>query len=142
MNLRLLVPILATAIGYLSTPPSGPEPPACLRYEPDTIEIQGLLRRHVFPGRPNYESVKAGDEAESGFYLHLSKPICFTADSTDPVNETLPAVDFIQLNLDSVGYSRLRPFLGHVVRLRGRAYGAHTGHHHAPVVLWFDSGPL
>jgi len=60
---------------------------SCLTYEPDVVMLQGVLRRHTFPGVPNYESVKAGDEPETGFYLHLARPVCTTgASGDDPVN--------------------------------------------------------
>jgi hypothetical protein len=38
--------------------------PPCLKYEPEVVELKGKVKRVVFPGRPNYESVKAGDEPE------------------------------------------------------------------------------
>ena len=53
----------------LSRSPGHGTGPACLRYQPDTVAIAGLLTRKTFPGRPNYESVKEGDGPETGFYL-------------------------------------------------------------------------
>lgn len=40
----------------------------CISYAPDAV-VAGTLERHTFPGRPNYESIAKGDEAESGFYM-------------------------------------------------------------------------
>jgi hypothetical protein len=108
---------------------------ACLKYEPVVVELSGKLERHTYPGPPNYESVKNGDEAETGFYLVLSKPICMDAGEATGINGAQTNVTLVQLNLDSSGYDRLRPSLGKEVTVRGTLYAAHTGHHHAPVVL-------
>lgn len=114
----------------------------CLRYEPDTIVVRGVLRSHVFPGLPNYESIAGGDDPEEGFYLHLGNAVCFDGDSTSADAYPQQNVDLIQLNLDSIGFARLAPYLHRTIAVRGRAYAGHSGHHHAPVVLWFDKGPL
>ena len=36
----------------------------CLKYEPVTVSISGVVRRQEFPGPPNYEDVNAGDRPE------------------------------------------------------------------------------
>jgi Domain of unknown function (DUF4431) len=85
--------------------------------------------------------VAGGDEPETGFYLHLASPICFDGDPGNPDAYPQQDVRLVQLNLDSLGYA-LRPYLGKEIGVLGRAYAAHSGHHHAPVVLYFDRGPL
>jgi hypothetical protein len=109
----------------------------CLRYEPDTVAVTGTLARKTFPGRPNYESVAAGDEPETGFYLELAAPICTVAspDSSADNNGALQGVRLVQLVLDSAGYARLRPSVGRSITLRGTLFAALTGHHHAPLLL-------
>jgi hypothetical protein len=64
---------------------------ACLRYKPDTVAVAGVLTRKTFPGRPNYESVKEGDEPETAFYLEVGVPLCTIAspDSADDNNVSL-----------------------------------------------------
>lgn len=88
----------------------------------------------TFPGRPNYESIKRGDEAETGFYVSLKVPICTTADQSggQPVTHD---VRLVQLVLDAKGYARLRPMLNKQVAVDGHLFVAHTGHHHAPLLL-------
>jgi hypothetical protein len=106
----------------------------CFSYR-DTVAIRGVLRREIHPGRPNYESVASGDEAETGFYLHLPVPAC-TRDGTDDWMEArLDTVNRVQLVLDSVGYAALRPYLEDTVAVRGTIFSSHTGHHHAPLLL-------
>ena len=108
----------------------------CLRYWSDTVAITGILQRLVFPGRPNYESVAQGDEEEAGFYLRLTRPICTVGDSLSPDSYPIASADTVQLVLDSAGYARLRPLLGKQVTEKGTLFARHTGHHHAPLLLW------
>jgi len=105
----------------------------CLTYVPDTVSLKGTLRRHTFPGPPNYESIKDGDEPETGFYLHLGQPVCTIG--KDEVDVAARGVRFVQLVLDSTGYGGLRPLLGRQVTLRGTLFHAISGHHHAPLLL-------
>jgi hypothetical protein len=104
----------------------------CIRTDKDTVALTGKLERRTYPGRPNYESVKSGDEAETGFYLVLRTPACSLADTAAGAKKE---VRLVQLVLDQAGYQRLRPRLGTTVTLRGTVFGSHTGHHHAPLLL-------
>lgn len=107
----------------------------CLRYGP-IVELRGTLRRETHPGRPNYESIRDGDEAETGFYLHLTAPICTRASRPDVYDEqSVDSVRRVQLLLDSAGYARLRPNLTKQVTVSGVLSSALTGHHHAPLLL-------
>src|SRR4051812_46815684 len=44
-------------------------------YEPEQVTLSGVIRRQVFPGRPNYEDVSKGDEPEVYWILELSTPM-------------------------------------------------------------------
>jgi len=107
----------------------------CLSYGPEIVSVSGQLERHTFPGRPNYESVENGDEAETGFYLKLAHPVCTLGDAQSPDAYPQEGVTSIQLVLDQEGYEELRPLLGMQLNLRGKLFAAHTGHHHAPLLL-------
>jgi len=107
---------------------------ACVGYEPDTVALTGQLSQRTYPGRPNYESVARGDEAETGFYVTVETPICATR-HLDEVNAPTAGVRTVQLVLDQAGYSRLRPSIGRTVTVRGTLFHAHTGHHHAELLL-------
>ncbi len=107
----------------------------CLPHEPASVVLEGKLQRRTYAGPPNYESVAKGDRPETGFYLLLAKAICTAGDDlSDPQRN----VRLVQLVLNKEGYDRLRPYLRQPVRLRGTLFGAHTGHHHAPVLLQFE----
>lgn len=114
------------------------ETSACLSYD-DTVTVGGTLRREVHPGAPNFESVAAGDSAEAFFFLRLTHPVCargLAADSASPDRAPVDSVVVVQLLVDSLGYISLRPKLDSFVEVRGQLLSAHTGHHHAPLLLW------
>jgi hypothetical protein len=118
------------SLSLLVVPAAGAQ--SCINTYKDTVSLTGKLERRTYPGRPNYETVKAGDEPETHFYLVLAKPVCSVASEESDAQKD---VKLIQLVLDSVGYASLRPRLGENVTLRGTVFGAHTGHHHAPLLL-------
>jgi hypothetical protein len=126
--------------GQDSTLSTGAAP--CLRYEPDTVALTGTLSRRTEPGPLNYESVPAGDEPATYFYLDLARPV-WTIGAADPESANGAAtgaatgVRQVQLVLKQAGYDRLRPYLRRhqVVTLRGTLFAAITGHHHAPLLL-------
>lgn len=57
---------------------------ACFTYGP-TVAISGKLEQRTFPGLPNYEDVRKGDQPEKGFYLSLSTPVCTSGDASAAV---------------------------------------------------------
>ncbi|WP_371865279.1 DUF4431 domain-containing protein [Duganella aquatilis] len=105
-----------------------------MKYEPKTVAVIGKLHRETFPGRPNFESVANGDEAETGFYLSLESPIC-TVGGSGADQVSFESVRKIQLVLNEKQYAFLRPKLGTKVILQGQLFSAHTGHHHADVLM-------
>jgi Domain of unknown function (DUF4431) len=112
---------------------SKPDHP-CVAYEPDTVALVGRLERHTYPGPPNYESIANGDARETGYYLRPDEPLCATG-SQQSDWEPVAGVRLVQLVLDAAGYRDLRALLGQHVRLRGTLFHAHTGHHHATLLL-------
>ena len=101
------------------------------------IELSGRLSHRVFPGPPNYEDVQKGDLPESAYILNLIAPQCFSGDEflEDKVN--VSQVHLIVSGGDDRGlFASLRERIGQLVTVIGNeAFGAHTGHQHAPVLL-------
>jgi hypothetical protein len=94
------------------------------------ISASGDLTRPMFAGPPNYEDVRKGDAPEPSYILTLDSPFCVTGDESLDDGET---VDRIQL-LDDKGI--LRKMIGHSIEVKGAdPFGAHTGHHHAPLLM-------
>ena len=132
--MRTRVPVIFALLVITQSKIVVAEPIACLKYEPETVVVTGTLHRETFPGRPNYESVANGDEAETGFYLSLDSPIC-TVGGNGADRVPFDSVREIQLVLNEKQYAALRPRLGKKIDARGKLFSAHTGHHHAQVLM-------
>lgn len=94
-----------------------------------TVTVTGSLARPIFPGPPNYTDVRQGDTPEPAYILTLDDPFCvneeFLRDSA--------LVDTIQL-LDVP--ETARALIGRTVTVTGHdIFGAHTGHHRAPLLM-------
>ena len=117
-----------------------PSSPACLSYEPAVVKVTGTLTRKTFPGPPNYESVRMGDRAETYWFVELRSPVCVLEDKADPdLNPSQDQVREIQLVLESAMYKTYSGLIGRHVVTQGTLFGAHTGHHHTPVLLTVKS---
>ena len=75
------------------------------------VTLTGTLKRVVFPGPPNYESVEEGDEPEWG------------------------SNDQFQLIVRGDFYSKNQRYLNQQVSVTGEMFYAETGHHHTPVLI-------
>ena len=104
----------------------------------DHLSFQGTLSHQIFPGPPNFEDVRKGDAREAAYILTLDAPACAVGDEFLNASESF---DRIQLLPDEAGpaptLSRtLRRLIGKRVSVQGAsAFGAHTGHHHAPLLV-------
>ena len=95
--------------------------------------LTGVLRVQLFAGPPNYESIAQGDAEERAFILELPERLC--ASGGEFISATLP-VDRVHVSTtDRAILGVLNATVGKTVTVRGEAFGAHTGHHHAPLVL-------
>jgi hypothetical protein len=104
---------------------------ACYRYDSDSAALSGRVIRRVYPGRPNYESVKAGDEPDTVFVLQLLKPLC-TAASPDHDAHTVREV---QLYFSRDDAAAIRTLCGKSATFHGTLTGAVWGWHHLPVLF-------
>ena len=128
---------LLTIVAHVSG--SEPTKKAHVFYEPESTVLAGILTRETFPGRPNYESVKAGDEPETFWILNLSQPIdvAIKPGLKDELNEPEKAVHRLQLIVDyeKVVPKKLGFQAGKTVRVVGTLSHAITGHHHTDVLI-------
>ena len=108
----------------------------CLSYEPAVVTLSGTLVRKTFPGPPNYDSVKKGDRPETGWFLDLPKSECVNESKTEPdLNPKQSGIHEIQLVLQPEQFQHHKGMVGRKVLATGTLFGAHTGHHHTPVLL-------
>jgi hypothetical protein len=130
-------PALAVAALLIATMAKAHSPaPAATCFDLTTnskVTVSGLLTVQLFAGPPNYESIEKGDAEERALILELPTRQCAgdgefidVATSFDRVH--VSSSDPAILNL-------LKAAIGRNVVLRGEAFGSHTGHHRAPLVL-------
>ena len=101
-----------------------------------TATISGTLTVQSFPGPPNYESVANGDAEEKALILKLAKPTC--AEDGQSIDAS---TKFARVHVSShipALLDVLNAAVGRHVTVHGEAFGAETGHHHAPLVLFAD----
>ena len=111
----------------------------CLDIRADKpVTVSGRLGRQIFAGPPNYESVARGDAEEAAFILELPRRLC--ADDGGEFIGPGDTFDRVQIaaSTDAMG-KVLSAAIGKKITVRGSAFGAHTGHHHAPLVLFASS---
>lgn len=106
----------------------------CLSYEPATVSLNGIIKRHTFPGPPNYESVAKGDQPEQVWVLHLSRPICISAGSDFDTQSNVSDLQLVLVE-GQKQYDRYRSMLNKRVEVTGTLFQAQTGHHHTKVLL-------
>lgn len=114
---------------------SGASNSICLSYFSNQNILTGRLERKTYPGRPNFESVSKGDEPETGYYLILDRPVCTYGSQEDAMSSRLTNVSQVQLLLNDSTYTMLRPLITKRIKISGNLFSAHTGHHHAPLLL-------
>ena len=131
------LPLLAC---YLASATALAAKAACLDLkETNTFSFQGTLSYHIFAGPPNYEDVRKGDAPEATYILKLDAPICATGDEFLNPSDRFDKIQVYPADDGVAGrfLSRdLRRFVGKRVVVDGHsAFGAHTGHHHASLLL-------
>jgi len=127
---KLIITLCVVILALLSNSSVGSQ---CLEYEPSIVELTGTMKRVVFPGRPNYESVKGGDEPETHWLLYLDSAICVNGDPKDGFKQAETKIKSVQLLIGN--YDKYRHLLGQKVTVKGMLTHAFTAHHHTPVML-------
>lgn len=106
-------------------------------YEPDTSVITGKLRVEMFYGPPGYGENPEEDMKEETYLLWLDQPVKVFSNSPEQeeegFNTTKQEVDKIQLM--STHDIQFKSYEGKTIQVRGSFFGAHTGHHHAEVLM-------
>jgi hypothetical protein len=125
---------LGTLLLFLVLLPFDAAAQDCLQYEPAVVHLTGTISKKTFPGPPNYESIKGGDQRETYWVLHLARPVC-TKVSGD--NEAETGVTDVQLILTRKQYALYKKFAGRKdpLTIKGQLSHAMTGHHHTPVLM-------
>jgi len=111
----------------------------CVTLRSDTqLSLAGTLTYVVFPGPPNYESIENGDSPEPTYILAMRSQMCIEdgGQFADPANR----FDSVQLfTTDESLWVEIKKLEGKQVHVSGLGFAAHTGHHHAPLILKVES---
>jgi hypothetical protein len=111
---------------------------ACLDLAHDNaLTLEGTLAFQVFGGPPYNGSVSKGDTPEPAYILQLDNPVCATGDDFVDANEKVGQVQIFPGDSNATAlFKAMRRLVGRKVRVEGKsAFGAQTGHHHAPLML-------
>ena len=105
-------------------------------YEPSVVTLFGTVYVKTFPGRPNYQDIKTGDEPETPWVLDLKYPISVVPkEGKDPdgLNDFEENVKEIQIVMMSEYRFRFRNRKRY--KISGSLFHAISGHHHTPVLI-------
>ena len=131
MRTRLLMMTLLLLVG-LCTSTSGQK---CLGYGP-SVSLTGTLRSQVFPGPPNYESIKRGDRKETAIILTLVAPACTTGNDAQGIDVPETSIREMQLVITKdAHWKTVRRLMGKRAIVAGTLFHAHTGHHRTKVLI-------
>ncbi|HKR59365.1 MAG TPA: DUF4431 domain-containing protein [Pyrinomonadaceae bacterium] len=132
MRLTLLIAILLLVAGFYRSGNG-----QCLKYGPAVVTVAGTLRSQIFPGLPNYESIKRGDRKERAIIVTLAAPTCSTRNDS-PQGLDDPETDIREMQLvvtKSAHWKTVERRLGKRVVVTGTLFHAHTGHHRTKVLI-------
>jgi hypothetical protein len=105
----------------------------------NNLSFEGILNYRIFAGPPNYEDVRKGDAPEPTYILTLPEPICASGDEFVDQSDKFNEVQIFPESSDKAAQALsrdLRRLVGKRVVVEGTSpFGAHTGHHHAPLML-------
>jgi hypothetical protein len=121
-----MVRTLVAVIVVAAAPGMGVAAPACLQAEKPDQVAEGRLTSSRF-------TTEAYRLTEQAYILRLRSPACLEgAGEYDKVGKT----DRIHVySMDAGMRKRMRGLVGKNVKVTGSAFGEHTVHHHAPIVM-------
>jgi len=97
----------------------------CLEADKPGVQAEGALALRTFRD--------AARRPETAFILTLPAPVCLAGNDD---MDTVKSARTIQVfSTDDAMMQRIQGFVGRRVVVRGTAYGAHTVHHHAPIIM-------
>jgi len=108
----------------------------CLKCQPNPVTLQGVVYAKDYPGPPNYESIRRGDERMRYWILRINKSICVEGDDFDHARAS--NVRDLQLVFpDESFYKKYRASVLRGARFRvvGSLFHQETGHHVTKILI-------
>lgn len=134
---RNILATLGLALAAALTAHAG-SPPQPFTYEPSISTVTGVIKNdRVFFGPPGYGENPKEDAKEVPERLVLDEPIAIAPHPSEPATQPVTGVTELQIVKGDAAPS-LEPFLGKRVRIVGKLFEAHTGHHHTPALIAAD----
>ena len=122
MSVRLFTLFAAILLGGLEAAAA-----ECLKAETEGQAAEGRLERVRFI------DVDYGNRVEIAFILNLAKHACL--DGTDEIDKIDSTLKIHVFSMDKAIDHSLRANAGRRIRVLGWAFGEHTAHHRAPIVM-------
>ncbi len=138
--LLILIFFLASCSVKNPKPPVAKTAEECQSYEPQKVQLEGLLYRKSFPGPPNYTDINKGDEEEIYWLIKTTKPFCVNKSSYvdgDELHGLLEVQLVMSSKLDF--YKTKRSLLNKKIKVQGTLFPQYTGHHKTEVLLTVES---
>ena len=110
----------------------------CLPYEPDVVELTGIVSMAHGFGPPGFGEDPAHDRKEDYVLLTLDKPICVTGGRI-VVDEDVAAIDALQL-VPKSGRRFDRRLLGKRISVSGTLFHRVSGGHTEVMILYTGAG--
>ena len=132
----LAISTLAMAAGAGAQVSGGRTITGCIAVggERPVMSVQGRLTRRHFPGPPNFESIRGGDEDNPTLILVLPIPICVD-DGDNFSNPGVRSRNVHVWTLDANVNRTLLSSVGRRVIITGEGYSRNNALHYAPLVL-------
>ena len=113
----------------------------CLNYEPQKVQLEGILYQKSFPGPPNYEDIKKGDKEEIFWLIKTTEVFCVN-DTKDNwagklVNQSEVQLVIMEPVFDL--YETKKSLLGQKVIVNGTLFPQMSGHHKTEVLITVKS---
>lgn len=137
----LLISLLLTSCSTNLIKPQLPkEEEKCLSYEPQKVQLKGFLYKKSFPGPPNYQDIKNGDEEEIYWLIKPTTPFCVNANEavwgSKLSNQSEVQLVFIS-NINF--YKSKRHLLNKNVVITGTLFPQISGHHKTEVLITVET---
>jgi hypothetical protein len=129
-----MIRILALLVSFISIVPCALG--QCLKTEPNPVRLEGVVYPKEFPGRPNFQSIREGDERMRYWILRLNKATCVEGDDFD--NTRTRNVRDIQLVFaDDSFYKKYRALVKRRSQFRvdGTLFHQQSGYHVTKILV-------
>ncbi len=139
LNLLISIILLYSCSANTPKPPATKVVENCLNYEPQKVKLEGVIYKKSFPGPPNYQDIKKGDEEEVYWLIKTAKPFCVNKSSYVEGDE-LHGLSEVQLVVDGLDfYNSKRQLLDKKVIVSGTLFPQITGHHKTEVLITVET---